>query len=149
MIREISDAEALFAGFAVLEALEDDLNTPVAKARTFEIVRALNSATDPDEKRRLKSELLAACRLLGIGRSDPEDWLKRRPEPHFVDPKPGILGLGGQPVTVDEIDRLVAARNQARRDKDFATADRIRDQLAEQGVVLEDGPEGTKWRKVG
>ncbi len=145
---------------SVIEALEDDLNTPVAKARTFEIVRALNSATERKEKAKLKAELLAACRLLGIGQSDPDAWLKRRP-------LPGTEGLAGSPVRVDvvstkdsargekedtdadEIERLVAARNQARKEKDFATADRIRDQLAERGVVLEDGPEGTKWRKVG
>ncbi len=138
-LREVEDIEVDGAGegappAAVVDALEDDLNTPVAKARTFEIVRALNSATDRDEKARLKSELLAACRLLGIGQSDPDAWLERRD--------------GGEGDD-EAINRLVAARNQARRDKDFATADRIRDELAERGVVLEDGPDGTKWRKVG
>jgi cysteinyl-tRNA synthetase len=138
-LREVEDIEvedpvsgALPA--SVADALEDDLNTPVAKAKTFEIVRALNGATDRAEKARLKSELLAACRLLGIGQNDPDVWLERRD----VDD-----------ADTEVINRLVAARNQARRDKDFATADRIRAQLAERGVVLEDGPEGTKWRKVG
>ncbi|MDH3411191.1 MAG: cysteine--tRNA ligase [Gammaproteobacteria bacterium] len=138
-LREVEDVEveefsedALPA--AVVAALEDDLNTPVAKAKTFEIVRALNSATGEAEKARLKRELLAACRLLGIGQSDPDAWLERRD-----------VGDGDE----DAINRLVAARNQARRDKDFATADRIREQLAQRGVVLEDGPGGTKWRKVG
>ncbi|MDX1528797.1 MAG: cysteine--tRNA ligase, partial [Gammaproteobacteria bacterium] len=71
---------------------------------------------------------------LGIGRHDPEAWLERR---------------GSEEGDEEAINRLVAERNQARRDKDFATADRIRDELAERGVVLEDGPDGTKWRKVG
>jgi len=135
-VEEVEVAEAADGALlsAVADALEDDLNTPVAKAKTFEIVRALNSATDPAEKARLKGELLAACRLLGIGQSNPEAWLERR------DANDG---------DADVINRLVAARNKARRDKDFATADRIRDELAERGVVLEDGPEGTKWRKVG
>ncbi len=119
---------------AVVAALEDDLNTPLAKARTFEIVRALNSATDDKDKAKLKAELLAACRLLGIGRHDPEAWLERR---------------GSEEGDEEAINRLVAARNQARKDRDFATADRIRDELGERGVVLEDGPDGTKWRKVG
>lgn len=119
---------------AVVEALEDDLNTPVAKARTFEIVRALNSATDDKDKAKLKAALLAACRLLGIGQSDPEAWLERR---------------GADEGDEEAINRLVAQRNQARKDKDFATADRIREELKERGVVLEDGPDGTKWRKVG
>ncbi len=138
-LREVEDIELDKAGggappAAVVDALEDDLNTPVAKARTFEIVRALNSATDGAEKTRLKGELLAACRMLGIGQSDPDAWLERR---------------DGDEGNDEVINRLVAARNQARRDKDFATADRIRDELAERGVVLEDGPDGTKWRKVG
>ena len=138
-LREVEEVEVAKAAdgallSAVADALEDDLNTPLAKAKTFEIVRALNSATDPAEKARLKGELLAACRLLGIGQSNPEAWLERR------DANDG---------DADDINRLVAARNKARRDKDFATADRIRDELAERGVVLEDGPEGTKWRKVG
>ncbi len=135
-LREVDDIEVDPAGDssppAVVEALEDDLNTPLAKAKLFEIVRALNSATDRKEKTRLKAELMAACRLLGIGSSDPAAWLERR-------------GKDGDDAKA--IAQLVAARNQARKDRDFATADRIRDQLAEQGVVLEDGPEGTKWRK--
>ena len=136
-LREVEDIEVDEAACgappaAVMEALEDDLNTPLAKAKTFEIVRALNSATEVGEKARLKGELLAACRLLGIGRSEPAAWLERR-------------GDGGD--DVEAINRMVAARNQARKDRDFATADRIRDELAEQGVVLEDGPGGTKWRK--
>jgi cysteinyl-tRNA synthetase len=151
-LRDAADIEAEKGGDdalpdAVVEALEDDLNTPLAKAKTFEIVRALNSAADPAEKGRLKAQLLAACRLLGIGRSDPDAWLKR----HDLRVKPAETEVEGRTVEVDaaEIDRLVAARNRARKSKDFATADRIRDELAEQGVVLEDGPEGTKWRKVG
>ena len=110
-------------------AIEDD----VAKARTFEIVRALNSATDSKDKAKLKAELLAACQLLGIGRHDPEAWLERRD----VDEE-----------DAEEINRLVAERNQARKNKDFATADRIRYELADRGVLLEDGPDGTKWRKM-
>lgn len=149
---EAGDAESNALPADVSEALEDDLNTPVAKAKTFEIVRRLNSAGDVAGKKRLKDELLAACRLLGIGQSAPDDWLKRRPEDHDFDVKPGEVGVAGHAVEdtdAAEIDRLVVARDQARKDKDFATADRIRDELAERGVVLEDGPEGTKWRKVG
>lgn len=118
----------------VIDALEDDLNTPLAKARTFEIVRALNSATGSGEKKRYKRQLLAACRLLGIGREDPEAWFSRR---------------AGDENEVEAINQLVAQRNQAREKRDFATADRIRDELESQGIVLEDGPGGTRWRKVG
>ncbi|MEE8444309.1 MAG: cysteine--tRNA ligase, partial [Alphaproteobacteria bacterium] len=48
----------------------------------------------------------------------------------------------------DQIDKLVQERTDARKNKDFATSDRIRDELAEQGIVLEDGPEGTTWRRA-
>ncbi len=105
-----------------------------ARARTFEIVRALNSAAAAGEKAGLKRDLLAAGRMLGIGQSEPQAWFECR------------AGDGGD---IEAINSLVAARNQARQDKDFATADRIRDDLAERGVVLEDGPGGTRWRKVG
>ncbi|MDX1513144.1 MAG: cysteine--tRNA ligase [Gammaproteobacteria bacterium] len=118
----------------VVDALDDDLNTPVAKARIFEIVRALNSASDTAEKKRLKRDLVAACRLLGIGRENPEAWFSRR---------------AGSESEVEAINELVARRNRARLDRDFATADRIRDQLESRGIVLEDGPDGTRWRKVG
>ena len=118
----------------VVDALDDDLNTPVAKARIFEIVRALNSASDTAEKKGLKRDLVAACRLLGIGRENPEAWFSRR---------------AGSESEVEAINELVARRNRARLDRDFATADRIRDQLESRGIVLEDGPDGTRWRKVG
>lgn len=118
----------------VIDALEDDLNTPQAKARTFDIVRALNTAADGREKKRYKQQLLSACRLLGIGSDDPEAWFSRR---------------AGDESDLEAINLLVAQRNQARKRRDFATADRIRDELESQGIVLEDGPEGTRWRKVG
>ncbi|HEY5701318.1 MAG TPA: cysteine--tRNA ligase, partial [Gammaproteobacteria bacterium] len=117
----------------VIEALEDDLNTPLAKARTFEIVRALNSASDEREKRQRKGQLLGACGLLGIGGSDPQAWFSRR---------------AGNEGDVEVINQLVAQRDRARESRDFATADRIREELESQGIVLEDGPEGTRWRKV-
>ena len=57
--------------------------------------------------------------------------------------------IGGEGGLDDaKIERLIAARIEARRNKDFATADRIRDELAEQGVILEDGPQGTTWRRA-
>ena len=51
------------------------------------------------------------------------------------------------PVEVDEIERLIAARRDARRQRDFATADRIRNELDERGIQLEDTPGGTRWRR--
>ena len=119
---------------ALVAALEDDLNTPKAMAELFALARSLNKATDPDERRQLAAAMLAAGGLLGLLRADPEAWFAGHTEGE----------LGG-----DEIDALLAERREARARKDFATADDIRDRLAEAGIAIEDGPDGTSWRRTG
>ena len=114
----------------VLAALEDDLNTPLALAALHDTLGALNKATDPGERARLKSELLAGGALMGLLQQDPEAWLK---------------GAAGD---APEIEALIARRNAARRKRDFAEADRIRNDLAIRGILLEDGPSGTSWRRA-
>jgi cysteinyl-tRNA synthetase len=121
---------------AVLAALEDDLNTPQALAALHEAVGELNKATDPGEQARLAAGLLAGGRLLGLLEQVPDDWFRWRPK--------AATGLGD-----DEIDALVAARRAARAAKDFAEADRLRDQLVAAGIALEDKPDRTLWRRVG
>ena len=118
----------------VRAALEDDLNTPKAFAELRVLARAANASADDEERRTLKGQLLAAGRLLGLLQQEPESWLK----------KTGESALDGA-----EIERLIEARVTARRAKDFAEADRIRDRLVAAGVILEDGPEGTRWRLAG
>jgi cysteinyl-tRNA synthetase len=119
----------------VSEALQDDLNTPLALTRLHEILSALNKATSGEEQARLRCDLVAGGRLLGLLQQDPERWLHWRAE------EAKTLGDA-------EIDQLVEARTKARKDKDFARSDEIRDQLADLGVILEDAPEGTIWRRV-
>ena len=114
-----------------MDALADDLNTPKALAELSALVKAANTAETADEKARLKGELLASGSLLGVMQSDPSAWLQ------------------GDRDDDAEIDALVAARNAARANKDFAESDRIRDQLAARGITLEDGADGTKWRRSG
>jgi len=109
---------------AVLAALEDDLNTPAAFAALFAFAREAKTAAD-------RAAIEAAGALLGVLGQAPEAWLA------------GGAAAGVDPV---EIERLIAERLAARKSKDFATADRIRDDLAAKGVVLEDGPGGTTWR---
>jgi cysteinyl-tRNA synthetase len=123
-------AETTAAPAAVVAALDDDLNTPVAMAEIAAIARALNTATSDADKARLKGELLAAGAMLGVLQQDPAAWLK------------------GATTGVDarQVESLIAARNAARKARDFKEADRIRDQIAALGVVIEDRADGTHWR---
>ncbi len=134
-LRAVADIEV--AGDAipdeVLAALDDDLNTPLAISHLHGCVSALNKAADDGEKARLKGALLAAGNLLGLAGQDPEAWFT----------------AGAADVDGAEIDALIARRNAARGDRDFAAADRIRDDLATRGIVLEDGAGGTSWRWEG
>ena len=114
----------------VLAALEDDLNTPLALAALHDVLNALNKTTGPGERAQLKGELLAGGALMGLLQQDPEAWLK------------------GAADGAQEIETLIAARNVARKKRDFAEADRIRNALAIRGILLEDGPSGTTWRRA-
>ena len=109
---------------AVLAALEDDLNTPAAFAALFQAARAAKTAED-------RASLEAAGALFGLLGHDPEEWL---------------AGKGAGDVDAAEIERLIASRVAARKAKDFAEADRIRDAITALGVSLEDGVGGTVWR---
>ena len=117
----------------VLDALNDDLNMPLALKHMRE---CRNTIAHGDERSpRIKGELMATANLLGLLQHDPKDWFKgksRRSEDGLCDV---------------EIDTLIAQRKQARADKDFQASDRIRDELTSHGIVLEDGANGTTWRR--
>jgi cysteinyl-tRNA synthetase len=133
------------------EAMDDDFNTPEALAALQALARDLNVAKGAGDTVRasaLASELRALGAVLGILQQDPEQWLKTRMELGPSDAEGGAsAGEGGATRPTDaEIDALVAARTAARKAKDFKESDRIRDELQARGVVLEDGPQGTRWR---
>jgi cysteinyl-tRNA synthetase len=118
---------------AFADAMQDDLNTAAALGAIFELVRALNSAIDGGE--------VGAGDVPGIRMAFDE-----------FDQVLGVFALRQAedeqpPVPMEEIARLVDDRLAARRRRDFAAADRIRDDLAARGVLLEDGPGGTRWKR--
>ena len=117
---------------AVVAALEDDLNTPKAMAEFFSLARALNKSGDASERERLAAEMYATGELLGLLGSDPESWFAGHVE--------GELSAA-------DIEVLLQKRQDARASRDFAAADAIRDQLAAAGIAIEDGPQGTTWRR--
>ena len=114
---------------AFMAALEDDLNTAAAMAELFGLASKLETGSS-EQKARAKGELMASANLIGFLTADPETWFK-----------------GG----VDEdlkarINGLIAARDEARRAKDWPQADRIRAELTALNVEVMDGPAGATWR---
>ena len=119
---------------ALIEALEDDLNTPKAMAEMFAMAKALNKTTDVAERQRLASTMMASGDLMGLLQSDPESWF--------------VVDVDGQ-FSADAIGILIDKRNEARATKDFKAADAYRDQLTDAGIKIEDGVDGTSWRRIG
>ncbi len=119
----------------VFSALLDDMNTPEAIAKLHAAAGRLNKALTPADAATAKGELLAGGRLLGILESEPETWFTQ------------AVSSGASAPSADEIEDLIQERLTAREQRDFARADEIRTLLDTQGVVLEDGPEGTTWRR--
>lgn len=124
-------AEEIDIPESVMNALCDDLNTPRAMAALNDLCQKANSSKDPA----LRNQLLKAGNLLGILNEDPAVWL-------------GYGETGANGPDKEEIDALVQERQDARKSRDFGRADEIRDQLQELGIVIEDTPQGPKWRKI-
>ncbi len=117
------------------DAMDDDFNTPVAVAVLFDLTRDLNShKTDKTKANILATTLIELAAVLGILQDNPENFLK------------GTKTQGG--LSEDEINQQIQARIEAKKNKNWAQADQIRDELKEQGIILEDAPNGeTTWRR--
>ena len=121
-----TEAQGFIAKFD--EAMDDDFNTADALAAIFELVKFVNSHTDAESSRELllalKEEIVSLSDICGL----------------IVEKKEEILD--------SEIEDLIAQRQAARKEKNFARADEIRDELLNRGIVLEDTREGVKWKKA-
>jgi len=118
---------------AFREAMDDDFNTPNALSVLFEMAREINKlkTEDTEKANGLAARLRELAGILGLLQQDPEKFLQ----------------AGSDDDEVAKIEALIKQRNEARAAKDWAAADAARNELTAMGIVLEDGPNGTTWRK--
>ena len=137
-LRDLAGVDATATIPASVEAaLDDDLNTPAVLAEIARMAGDARKAASVgeipgEEKVRLKSQLLGAGLALGLLQQDPAAWFER--------------GASGDDDT--RIQALIDERNAARKARDFARSDAIRDQLAAEGIALEDTPQGVRWKRA-
>jgi cysteinyl-tRNA synthetase len=138
VLRDLADVEVPAADrnvpADVEAALCDDLNTPEAFALIARLAANARAATTRDAQRIAKAALLGAADLLGVLQHEPEAWFKQ--------------SAGGPQVDADAVQRLVDARTGAKKARDFAASDRIRDELLAMGIVVEDTAQGPRWKVV-
>ena len=132
-VKDVETAEAA-PDERVVNALADDINTPLAISYLHDIANNLNKAETVEDKQHYKSLLLASADVMGLLYQNAEDWFK------------GSASEDG--ISEDEINQLIAERLAAKKSKDWAKADAIRNQLKDAGIVLEDTPQGTSWKRA-
>jgi cysteinyl-tRNA synthetase len=133
-LRDLADVPSpasLTIPAGVEAALCDDINTPAALAEIARIATEARRASSSEEKSRLKAELLGAGSALNLLQQEPAAWFAR--------------GSSGDDDA--RIQALVDERNEAKKARDFARADAVRKQLADEGILLEDTPGGVRWRR--
>ena len=115
------------------EAMNDDFNTPNALSVLFEMAREINKLKTENKTKAdsLAAQMRSLAKVLGLLERDPEQFLQ----------------LGADTDEVAKIEALIAQRNEARATKNWAVADAARNELSAMGIVLEDGANGTSWRR--
>ena len=116
---------------SVEAALCDDLNTPAVLAELARIAGEARKADSLADKQRLKGELLAGAAILGLLQQDPAEWFSR----------------GGNADEDARIQSMIDQRSAAKKARDFARADSLREELASEGVLIEDTAQGVRWRR--
>jgi cysteinyl-tRNA synthetase len=133
--------------------MDDDFNTPgaVAELHGFrsEVNKLLDIGLSTTGRRRVREEFRRLGTVLGLFQLDTWQFnVVVRPPAAKLKLETYAPAVRTGPITDEQIDRLVAERNEARKKKDFARADEIRKTLAEQGIILEDRPDGTtRWKR--
>jgi len=136
--RPVAECERFSAAFHA--AMDDDFNTPEAIAVLFELAREINRCRDSDAA---LAAGLAGCLqrlggILGLLQDDPDSYLRETAS---------AIDEAAAGISAEQVEAMIARRIEARRQKDWAEADRVRDTLEAQGIVLEDTAEGTTWRR--
>jgi cysteinyl-tRNA synthetase len=119
--------------------MDDDFNTPRALALIFEEVRSLNRLLDERKTQGLWTRAQALkriCEVLGLLQESPQEFFSRKKE----------RWLRQQGLNDEAVEKLIEARNRARNEKNWGEADRIREELQDKGILLEDTPKGTVWK---
>jgi cysteinyl-tRNA synthetase len=135
-LQALSPKSSLLTAFR--EAMDDDVNTARAIGVVFETIREMNRMLDAGTTTDLqvtRQDLGVISSVLGVMTEPPERFLEKRKQ----------QGLAHTQLTPEAIEQLIAARNAARKARDFQQADAIRAQLQTQGVTLKDSPTGTTW----
>lgn len=133
-IRDYDDVDPSEPDTEVVNALGDDLNTPLAFAHCFDLARSLNRCEDAAESRALAARLKASAGLLGLLMQSAESWFESADSDEE-------LGAA-------DIEALLAKRQAAKANKNYALADQIRDELAAAGIQIEDTAQETRWRRA-
>lgn len=117
----------------IKEALSSDVNTPEALSVMFKVCKEIKNSKKSEVRSELLQELRDGADLLGLLKEGPDAWLKSSDSAQLDE---------------NEIMKYISRRNEARKNKDFKTADKIRDQLIEKNILLKDGAKGTDWELI-